>query len=154
MKGENGKMYVSCETVLRSLWFCLAGEVQIQIKRKLTGQDVSSGFLPLLRHDISLKWVRIFGFNLLLVIYTQHHLEERAVDGRIILKFIFRNFAGGGGGMDWFDLTQDRDRWQARVNAVMNFQVPFNARNFFTGWEPVIILKRTLIRGLSKLVSK
>jgi len=27
-------------------------------------------------------------------------------------------------GMDWIDLVQDRDRWQALVNAVMDLRVP------------------------------
>jgi hypothetical protein len=49
------------------------------------------------------------------------HLEDPVVDGRIILRWIFRRWDGG---MDWIDLAQDRDSWWALVNAVMNFRVP------------------------------
>jgi len=50
------------------------------------------------------------------------HLGNPDVDGRIILKWIFRKWDVGG--MDWIELAQDRDRWRALVNAVMNFRVP------------------------------
>jgi hypothetical protein len=50
------------------------------------------------------------------------HLEDPDIDGRIILKWIFKKWDGEG--MDWIDMAQDRDRWRALVNAVMNLRVP------------------------------
>jgi hypothetical protein len=49
------------------------------------------------------------------------HLGDPGVDGRIILKWIFERLDGG---MVWINLAQDRDRWRAVVNTVMNFRVP------------------------------
>jgi len=34
------------------------------------------------------------------------------------------------GGTEWIELAQERDRWQARLNAVMNLRVPQNTGNF------------------------
>jgi hypothetical protein len=49
------------------------------------------------------------------------HFEDPGVDGRITSKWIFERL---GGGVEWIDLDQDRDRWLALVKAVMNLRVP------------------------------
>jgi len=48
-------------------------------------------------------------------------LGDPDVDGRIILRWNLREV--GCEGMDWIELAQDRDRWRALVNAVMNLLV-------------------------------
>jgi hypothetical protein len=46
------------------------------------------------------------------------HLGDPDVDGRIMLRWIFRKWAVG------IELAQDRERWPALVNEVTNFRVP------------------------------
>ena len=48
-------------------------------------------------------------------------LEDAYVGGRIILKWILEKWNGD---MDRIDVAQDRNRWRAVVNAVMNLRVP------------------------------
>ena len=51
--------------------------------------------------------------------------KTQAVDGRIILKWIFKKW-----GMYWIGLAQDRNRWLTLVNAIMNLRVPLSYRGF------------------------
>ena len=56
----------------------------------------------------------------------KNHLENQGVDGRIILRWIFRKWYG----VDWIELAEDRDRWPALVDTVTNLRVPCYAENF------------------------
>ena len=51
--------------------------------------------------------------------------------------------------MDWIDLAQDRDRWQALVNAAVNLRIPHNTGNFLNNWGPIGFWRRSLLRGVS-----
>ena len=48
------------------------------------------------------------------------HLEDPGLDGSILLS---GSSGIGMWGIDWIDLAQERDRWWALVNAVMNLRV-------------------------------
>ena len=53
--------------------------------------------------------------------HPANRLGDPGVDGGIILRWIFREWDVGG--MDWIELAQDRNRWRALVNVVMNLRV-------------------------------
>jgi len=56
----------------------------------------------------------------------------------------------GWRGLDWIDLAQNRDGWQAVVNAEMKIRLPLYAGKFLTSRGPVGFSERTLLYEVSK----
>jgi hypothetical protein len=58
----------------------------------------------------------------------RYRLEHLDIDGRIILKRIFKK--KNQGRVEWIDLAHDRHKWPGLVNKITNLRVPQNAGNF------------------------
>jgi hypothetical protein len=54
----------------------------------------------------------------------------------------------GWGGVDWIDLLQDRNRWRAVVNTVMNSRYKMRGIS-----SPVSFSRRALLHGVSKFAA-
>jgi hypothetical protein len=63
-------------------------------------------------------------------IYIYTHKTQAQMEDNI--KMDPQEVGLGGGGMDWTDLLQDRDRRRELVNAIMNLRVPYDEGNFLT----------------------
>jgi hypothetical protein len=53
----------------------------------------------------------------------RNHLEDLGLDGRLLLKWIFKHWNGS---IDWIDLAQDRNRWRSVVKVAMKLRISKN----------------------------
>jgi hypothetical protein len=60
---------------------------------------------------------------------------------RVILEWILKKWDGG---MDWIDLSEDRERWGALNGFSDEPGVSLNMGNFFTSRGPVSYCRRTV----------
>jgi len=83
------------------------------------------------RHEAHMGQRR--GAYRILVVHLREidNLENPSIDGRKILRWIFRKFDGEGG-MDWIDLAQVGESCGVLVNAAVALLFAQNARNILT----------------------
>jgi hypothetical protein len=67
--------------------------------------------------------------------FASHLNKEREIRFNCLpgneLAFVIEELGiGMGWGRGWIDLSENRERYWALVNAVMTFRVPYNAGNF------------------------
>jgi hypothetical protein len=53
----------------------------------------------------------------------RHHSEDQGIDGRRGSKWIVGRLAGVEGCVEWIHSAQDREKWQALANTMINLRV-------------------------------
>ena len=89
-------------------------------------------FLNQLHHGgygLEVNWIQDFWQKNM---KERDHLQDLDVDGSIILMYLFKNEMEWRG-LDYLSLCWDN--WRAVVNTVMNFLIPYNARNSWVAEE-------------------
>jgi hypothetical protein len=75
---------------------------------------------------------------------TLRRPRHRSVDN---IKMNLREL--GWGYIDWIDLAQDRDKWKALVNTVMNFRVPQNFGKLLSSCTTGVFPRRVQLHEVS-----
>jgi hypothetical protein len=76
------------------------------------------------------------------------NLEDPGIGGRIILRFIFSQCDGGGGGMDWIWLGSGEEQVAGACERGSEPSGFMNTANFLNGWWTVSCWSRTVLQGL------
>jgi hypothetical protein len=68
------------------------------------------------------------------------HLEDPAIDRRIIINWIFKIVLAFVG--NWIDVVQNRDRWRAFVKTVVNPPISYNEGKYIDWLRTFWLLKK------------
>jgi hypothetical protein len=55
----------------------------------------------------------------------------------------------GWGGTEWIELAQNRDRWRALVNTVMNLHIQYHVGKFLSSCASCSFSRRAQLHGVS-----